>query len=176
MHTLIIISLLLLSSCGVPFLEELVDVKKDEGSKKYHSTNPTFQTFKNQFKDMYYEIHGKDINLNHIPINFDDTRKETFAGVCIMYPNGDREIFINSKQWNRLHIFAKRSLIFHELGHCYLNLGHDNHKHNNFKTSYMNEYIVTSYLNEESEFAYDYELMTKNKNLIINFLFLILNL
>ena len=60
-----------------------------------------------------------------VPITFSDL-KNNYVGVCISYIDGRKEIEIDSAFWNEAEDLIKEELIFHELGHCILNRGHDN--------------------------------------------------
>ena len=67
-----------------------------------------------------FEIHlGKQVN---IPINFVKLDKK-YAGKCWFGLRG-RYIEINQVNWNDHTDLQKKQLIFHELGHCVLNLSH----------------------------------------------------
>lgn len=50
------------------------------------------------------------------------------AGMCYAFnPNSsDNLISINNKYWDKIGDLGKEQLIFHELGHCVLGLGHNN--------------------------------------------------
>jgi len=46
------------------------------------------------------------------------------AGKCIKYVNGYKEVSIDAFYWNRYSPLEKEFLIFHELGHCFLERDH----------------------------------------------------
>lgn len=54
-------------------------------------------------------------------------------GVCFKYPN---RVVLNSDTWYNLSWLMQEFLVFHELGHCILNLGHPDH-HRNYQVPEM---------------------------------------
>lgn len=66
----------------------------------------------------------------------DAKKAETWVGVC--YRNGTaRAIFIKKWYWNKIDSTSRKTLLFHELGHCILDLEHRDDPNN-----YMNPYIT----------------------------------
>jgi hypothetical protein len=49
----------------------------------------------------------------------------TTVGVCEVYSDGSKQIHFNQDWWPTTNSLAKKILVFHELGHCYFNRGHD---------------------------------------------------
>jgi hypothetical protein len=50
----------------------------------------------------------------------------TVVGVCEVYSDGSKKIFMNQDWWPTTNSLMKKVLTFHELGHCYFNRSHDN--------------------------------------------------
>lgn len=53
-------------------------------------------------------------------------QKEGLLGTCYAWSDGRRNIEIDPKKWAALDTIGKEQLIYHELGHCALNLDHNN--------------------------------------------------
>jgi len=55
-------------------------------------------------------------------------------GQCV-----DNRILLNKKHWYSINNWEKKELLYHELGHCYFGLGHNN------KISIMNPFPKATY-------------------------------
>lgn len=64
---------------------------------------------------------GHRINF---PVRF-ATIDQQYAGWCIVYGGGDRVIEISNHWWQYMGDGGKEETVFHELGHCALNLDHN---------------------------------------------------
>lgn len=169
MKKLLILTIIASTSCG-KVLEEVRDVivkESPKASAKFSSTDPTFVSYVNDFEATYRRERGGSINARRIPINFYDTGDAGFAGVCVQYRGGASEIYISESHWRVFSETRRRTLIFHELGHCALNFGHDDHRHKGIPTSYMNTYVLNDFYVNRHQDGYDNELMTKNKSEIM---------
>ncbi len=62
----------------------------------------------------------------HILIEWAPLDEKTM-GVCYSWTDGHREIKIDTVKWSGLTYEGQEQLLFHELGHCILNLDHDDH-------------------------------------------------
>ena len=71
--------------------------------------------------------------------------EQKYAGVCLVYSNGYREIQINSDYWYSYTPEQKEQLVYHELGHCVLNKEHDNTLRENCPNSIMRSYMFNTY-------------------------------
>ena len=109
-----LIPLLLLVSCG----QSVQDFLNINGSPiKKSKTNPIFSEFVESF--------SKEFNVRvKVPIILKKIEPR-YAGVCIKYSNGYKEIQINSIHWNNYSLEQREQLIYHELGHCVFNRGHN---------------------------------------------------
>lgn len=62
------------------------------------------------------------IKVSNIPIHF-YTLDKTTAGICYVWA-WRREIQIDPFKWVTYNKYTREELVFHELGHCVMNLGH----------------------------------------------------
>ena len=79
-----------------------------------------------------------DLNSEDIGAVFTDDLEVQTAGKCTSFSSGARIIYINQRTWNFRTEMEKEFLIFHELGHCYLDRVHlDEADDNGFCVSIM---------------------------------------
>ena len=88
---------------------------------------------------------------------------DDLAGLCRSWSNGDREITIEPEYWKELNYIEREELMYHELGHCAMNLDHndamivDPNNGMSIEASIMNSYFFgikynwNSYRNEYKE-------------------------
>lgn len=50
---------------------------------------------------------------------------ENIVGMCSYNPNATHQITIDKAFWNRASRLRRELIVFHELGHCFLKLGHN---------------------------------------------------
>lgn len=85
-------------------------------SVKYPYIDPMFYSYVELFETTY-----------HIPVNvsivFKDIADEDVAGQC--WFTSPRLIEIDTPYWNEITDLGKEQLVLHELGHCVLNLEHN---------------------------------------------------
>jgi hypothetical protein len=106
--------LILNTACGKS-LSDMLNMGKKPYTK--HKLDPEFLPYVQAFEQQF------NIKLS-VPIVFKQLHSSK-AGVCYMWSDGYREIEINSTHWVNFSEEQKEQLIFHELGHCVFNLGHD---------------------------------------------------
>lgn len=94
------------------------DVKDRKGSPPRHTTNPIFQPYVDKFNSEL-KVHST------VPVIFGEMDSK-YAGLCYKWTNGYREVVIWKGHWDLLGEEQKEQLIFHELGHCKLDKGHNN--------------------------------------------------
>ena len=63
-------------------------------------------------------------SIGDVPLGFADLDEDK-AGICTTYPSGHKEVEIDQKYWQEISYNQRFNLIFHELGHCVLNLDHN---------------------------------------------------
>lgn len=79
-------------------------------------------------------------------VTFSDDLTETRAGVCLKGFGKKNVVRVSRKRWAQLSPGQKTNLIFHELGHCVLDLPHDDRrKNNNCPASEMHSAIMTDF-------------------------------
>ena len=134
-NILIILTITIVTSCGMG--GPLDFLKKDEvfeDPRDVLTTDSEFISLKAEFERDYRNITGKSINTAGIPINFGDVGGGNTVGICTTWSNTPyKEIKINLNYWNSTTDYCRKSLIYHELGHCALGRGHDNETHRGVK-------------------------------------------
>jgi hypothetical protein len=108
MNKTLVLSLLLLVSCG----------KHHKDPRTNHSTNAEFRSYINVFESNY----GR--HIGDIPIYFADA-KDNIAAQCLKWTTGEKAIEVDQVEWSWLSEEQRQQLIDHELGHCELNLEHN---------------------------------------------------
>lgn len=118
----IVILLGLFSSCNF----QKNNLSKNNFSEKriYSTSNPIFFSIMEDFEEDASIHISPSFSIGDISINFGDVPNDA-AGVCYIYKNGQKEIFISQKFWSKGSPMQKKILIYHELGHCRLNRSHD---------------------------------------------------
>lgn len=86
--------------------------------RKVTIIDPEIQEYYDKF---YIEL---GINPDEIPAEFSDLHSPA-VGLCISYPDGKSNILIDRAFWDRSSDSAREQVVFHELGHCLLQLGHN---------------------------------------------------
>jgi len=66
-----------------------------------------------------------------------DIEEENVAGQCSYSPSSTRKVNIDRAYWNSATDLEKELVIFHELGHCYLERSHSDAQENRNCTSIM---------------------------------------
>lgn len=129
-----LIMLLLVTGCGKN-IEDFIKIGQPKFKKA--KTDPIFAPFIQSFQDEFNRKVKVPIVLKTI--------EQRYAGVCLVYSNGYREIQINKNAWDRYSYEQKEQLIYHELGHCVFNKGHDNTTRENCPNSIMRSYMFSQY-------------------------------
>ncbi len=129
-------------------------------------TNTEFHPFIERFAQ-YAQEYGRQTDAQSIPIRLGTTSAENVAGTCWQRSDGVKRITINREWWSaNTNIDTREAVIFHELGHCSLNRGHDNFKENGIQQSLMasvlNYYQILNY--QKYRRAYLRELFTGSKD------------
>jgi hypothetical protein len=129
------------------------------------SGTPSFyQEVGNKYYQEYINITGytgKSIEIKIKPMN------RRYAGFCIRFhlswlPTVYRVIQINGTTWKYHVASQRRSLIFHELGHCLHGLNHDNRlKADGCPESIMHKRILSSHCVHKHWDQYILDLKTK---------------
>lgn len=116
---------------------------------------------------LYFEIFEAEGALRGLEIDLDAEgiggtiefiKDQTTVGQCLNGDQGGRRIFIDKAFWSAYDHYEREFIVFHELGHCYLRLEHnddrDSHQNcvsimqsgvggckNNYKESTRDEYL-----------------------------------
>ena len=113
----ILLSVFILSGCGA-----VIDDLRHKPTKDFDwVSDATLTPYLQRFAD-YYKVKTSHIATEYADLNIDD--KHT-VGLCWSYDDGARKIQIDAEYWNVTTDNGKEQLIWHELGHCALNLEHD---------------------------------------------------
>lgn len=84
----------------------------------------------------FEQAYGQKVSID---INFVEKLDNNVVGVCYLYSSGYRKIELSNEYWNKVTELAQEELLFHELGHCVLNRGH-----NDKKIAYQNQSVPES--------------------------------
>ncbi len=130
MRTPIILTIGLLTSCA-----------QQEGFRVAKSLPNEIREYYSRFHEYY------GIDPNYVSVEFvDDVKGDdgtcSAVATCTAYPSGLREIVIEKPYWDELGDYGKEELIFHELGHCAFDRGHDESvRDDGCYASIMNPYV-----------------------------------
>ncbi len=155
---ILFMSFLTLSSCGIG--GPLDFIRRGEGyTRQFSTTDTTFTSYISRFEnEASQKLNQPNFKVGDIPINFGDTENPEYVGICLEYTNGQREIIIKQSWWQSATEEARIALIFHELGHCRLDRGHDDETFNNgtreIRLSIMHSRMV--YLNDYRQYQDQY--------------------
>ena len=107
-----------LTSCGPK--------PQDIDERAYHGVNEAFQPYLDEYIiNKGYPL-AYDISINFAPVDQVNGPKDKVVGLCTEWDNSKyRQITIDLEYWNSADINTRLALIYHELGHCDLDLDHD---------------------------------------------------
>lgn len=113
----------------------------------FKKSNPIFDKHKKSFERYYTFYTGNTVDTSNILINLvkepsnyctkNGNCSSKLSGLCYRRASGEREIFISRRLYNSYDKYSREELIFHELAHCSLDMGHRNTKYNNDQISLM---------------------------------------
>ena len=88
-----------------------------------HPHNASFNSIVDNFERHYQNATGINIDVG-VPVFFDDSLNDmpSVVGVCREWSNGYKEIGVLKSFWDYASDTSKQTLIFHELGHCFVNV------------------------------------------------------
>lgn len=112
-----ILFLLTLTACGSGSNQEL-DYTKITQSDFKRTREPVLEEHLKRFE----VLTGKSTNKLSTKFRSLD---ELFVGRCLVWTNGERTIEVDPDFWQNSSDSSRENLIFHEAGHCVLNLDHD---------------------------------------------------
>lgn len=111
----------------------LVSLLQSCGKKNHRIIDPSFNTYITSFHNDALK-YGKDFRSWSIKVQFGNAMGHN--GYCYAE---DKTVMIDVNEWDRLTEVERIILIYHELGHCFMGL-----KHNNNNNSIMNTYITNN--------------------------------
>lgn len=113
----------------IVLLTLLVSCQKAEDTVPEVTVDTSFQAYFERFEAEGAQ-RGLDINLASEPIGavFSDGLADGQAGLCTQYTSGISIIEIKPTTWSDADDLEREHLVFHELGHCYLERPHDDAK------------------------------------------------
>jgi hypothetical protein len=95
---------------------------KNKPAAEYEGVDPSFKPFVNEYKSL---AKNHDINFtNEVTVGFADITYKDVVGLC-NYGENFREIDIDRRYWDSASDRTRKTLIFHELTHCYCLRKHD---------------------------------------------------
>lgn len=165
--------MLVFTGCGMPLGKKDGLVRVEGVTTKRHSTtDPRFSTYIQKFEDKAAsETSTSDFKVGDVPVNFGDTTKPNYDGVCLLYPDGTKEVIIKKSWWKSANKVSKKIMIFHELGHCRLGRKHDSSTveidGRQVKTSIMHPVIPDYATFGTYQEGYLNELFTENKDQLL---------
>jgi hypothetical protein len=113
-----------------------------------------------------------NMKITNIPINLGNTKIDEFDGVCHEYHDGTKEIIVKREWWATASSLSKRLLIFHELGHCFLDRNHKDQtiefNSQKFNLSIMSSTLMPILNYHRFRTEYDYEMFTSNDEIVKN--------
>lgn len=167
----LLVLLSLITSCGVAKNQK--HTQHLEGTKQYAVSASVFKSYITSFEEEAAKnLSEPGFKVGDIPINFGDTTKDEFDGVCNTYSDGTKEILIKKSWWESTDNTQREIMIFHELGHCRLGRDHDEEiltssSNKTYKASMMNPVIPHSEIYKERRSAYLTELYLYNKSALL---------
>lgn len=110
--------------------------KKDHINPSFHEEENNFEaTLSAYFKSFEQEgaKRGWSINLEQSEIigEIAEIHQENVAGQCRWSSHQPNLVTIDKSFWNNSSDLSKEMVVFHELGHCFLNRGHREDQHTN---------------------------------------------
>lgn len=123
MKKLIISSILigLLAGCGAPSPDHKQNGEGSNGgpSEGYNrNIDPELESYVENFESRY----GLSVNYRIKFVNEQDGQK---VGVCRQWDSGAKIIELYAPYFHSVTYYQQLQLVYHEMGHCSLNLGHE---------------------------------------------------
>jgi hypothetical protein len=145
--------ILILSGCG----------NSKNGSSEEVYKEPELHSFSKIFR---LEM---GVNVDHVELRFKKL-SDTVMGLCYSWTNGDRLIEINDIYWSSLDSYGKTQLMYHELGHCALDLKHEERLVRYVDSTYVYGSIMYPHFFGDSLVYHSnedkYKIALKNKTLV----------
>lgn len=123
---LILISVFLSYSCQEDLINSSSEATNSNNSSSYPSVDqrlwPYFAEFEQEASSRGFKVSLSNSGIRGL---IQEIAEQGIAGQC-SYGNrqSSREIIIDTEFWNKSSRLYKEYIVFHELGHCYLNRDH----------------------------------------------------
>lgn len=117
--SLILISTLLLTITACSNTDELEEIRNLSGDVDA-ALVPYYEAFIQEGEER-----GLNIDLSDIPGSIRDIPNAGVAGTCQFNPDGNI-LTVDLPTWNQSDDDFREYIVFHELGHCFLERDHDN--------------------------------------------------
>lgn len=165
--------LFIFASCGQvkKIGSKMFDQKTSPAQRQFSTSGAEFDAYIAQFEaEGKTRLDDPTFTVGDIPINFGNA--EGFAGICISYKDGSKEIIIDRDAWKSKSGSYAAIIIYHELGHCRLGHDHDDrvveYNQQQIKTSIMNSVLLAPLAFDDFKDGYLTELYTKDRTLLLN--------
>ncbi len=131
----------------VCFLFFFVACQNENDTVPATEIDPEIQEYVDRFVEEA-ELRNVELDLKGLVARFNNIQGERVIGQCIVYTNDSREIVLDQQYWISNVDVKRELLVFHELGHCVLDLGHnDDIDANGVCVSIMNSGTASCQLN-----------------------------
>lgn len=121
MRLAFVLSILMLSACGQPIAPAVVDPK----------LAPYLASFETDIGASSAGINAQFADTENVPGTLGEV-----VGECVFSSDGSRTIQVDTKYWASIDESQRIQLMYHELGHCALYMGHI--------TTYQSDHCPTS--------------------------------
>ena len=108
-----------LLSCSTPSLDE-----NSRFSYEAEGVGVYVRLFQNEAASRGLEIGTQRLRIYVVDKFSEELRDEGTIGLCV-YSGDKRTVFLDKRTLNTYSSYQREMLVFHELGHCLLLLGHD---------------------------------------------------
>lgn len=154
--------LLIVGCCCLMSCDEATDTRRlnqnNSSSVALHSLG-VFESYVNTFNEEHLRYKNAELPaLQLAKISFVDDIPGPVVGRCFLR---DRRIEIEKNYWKYASESMRESLIYHELGHCYLNRDHFDVQRGRVPVSLMNTVLVEARHFDSFRNEYLEELFTK---------------
>jgi len=119
----ILIAAFALESCQVdtPFFKQDFEEPDEKYADVHKDLQPFFMRFESEGASRGWNI---DLTQAGIAAEFEDIDESNVAGICSYGSHRPNQITIDRSFWQRASQLAREMIVFHELGHCYLERDH----------------------------------------------------
>lgn len=112
---ILLFALFTLTACSS---DTLVNERSDiEDALQVH-----FREFQDQARQRGVAVDYRDIDMEAYITNI---QRNGVIGTCTQFGTGEKEIAIDENYWRRSSHLGRELVVFHELGHCILQRGHN---------------------------------------------------